>query len=146
MVVAVNEAFDTAVKLFEKKSVRAGPATPNSPEQRGDKKEAESEAADRKKKNPKVLCDECETKNIKPAAVNIEKNGGVAIDRNPRESHVNGEKNDGKKGAVAREGAADLVRMNDPMRTVLIHRAEGDKVEFTRFFGCFSHERQRRLE
>lgn len=52
--IPVDPAFDATVDVLEEESVRAGSATPEAPEERGDEKQREPETADEKEPEPKV--------------------------------------------------------------------------------------------
>ncbi len=86
--IALDPAFDPAINVVEKHGVRAGPTAPYPTQQGGDEKQEEAQPGDRKEHHPQVLRHERKAKQVEHPVFHIEKHRRVAVDRNPRQQHV----------------------------------------------------------
>src|SRR5690606_16908048 len=86
--IAVDPAFNSAVNAFEPDGLRASPAAPYTSEKRGDVEQSETETGDEEKREPDVLCSECESEQVELALGEVQENRGSAVDLDPGKSDV----------------------------------------------------------
>ena len=103
--IAVDEAFDAAEDVLEEDGVGAGPAAPEAAEEGGDEEEGEAEAGEEEEAEPEILGDEGDAEEVEAAVVDVEEDGGVAVDGDPGEGDVDGDEEEAEDGAPAGEGA-----------------------------------------
>lgn len=136
--VAFDPAFDAPENVFEEDGLGASPSAPDPSEEGGDKKEEKSEPGDEEKEEPCILGSECEAEQVETAVDDIEENGGVAIDVNPRQENVDGDEEEGAEASPSHPRATDIGGVDGEVGTVLIDGRDGIEVGF---FGLGGHRR-----
>lgn len=135
--IAVDEAFDTAEDVLQKDGVGAGPSAPETTKQGGNEKEGEAEARDEEEEDPEVLGSEGEAEEVKAALGDVEEDGWVAVDLNPRKGDVDEEHHGGDEAAQRVEFPADIGGVKHVVGAVIVDG--GDGLEVGRFFNWLGH-------
>jgi len=118
--IAVGPALDPAKHVVEEDRLRARPAAPQAAEKRGEEEEREPQARHPEEEQPGVLRRQGQPEEVEPAVRDIEKDRGIAVHRNPRQQQVDADQHQRAVPAAGGEAAADVRRVKDPVRAVLV--------------------------
>ena len=86
--VALDQSLDPPVDVLQEHGLRAGPSAPQAAKDRGDKEEREAEAGDEEEGHPQVLGGKAQAEEVEASVDDIEEDGGVPVDRYPRQEDV----------------------------------------------------------
>ncbi len=126
-----------AEDVVEKEGVGAGPAAPDAAKERGDKKQGETESRDAEEQYPEVLDVKADAEDVKFPVGDVEEDGGVAVDGNPRQGGEDQEDEKSDDPPCGGESPGDVGGMELEVRSVLVDG--GDGVEVRCFLSGFGH-------
>ncbi len=122
--VPLDPSFNLSEQDIEENGLRASPTAPNSPEQRGDDDEGETETGHQKERQPKILRGEGPPEKMKSEVQDIDEHGGVSTDRNPREEDENSDEAEHEDFAGNGVKTKDIGGVDKDAGAVLIDRGD----------------------
>ena len=122
--VTVDPAFNDAVDLIEEHRLRTGPATPHPAEQRRDEEKRETHSGDDEEQQPQILRREREAEEVETALGEVEKDGRVAVDLDPRQREVEDDQRIRRYPARASEPAVSVRWKQERPRPVGANRRD----------------------